>query len=147
MRRSRIGQDRIGIITTRTLARKECLLRRHGLELTASRRGQDKRGRHRSAAIPPNELSWENVGKVWQSVAKYGKAWQQHVATCAHLKQSKLWQDVGDSWPFCENPVCPDPVRKPVIEYHYPKYDDNVCSKLFRSQEQKKLQKLFSAVP
>ena len=51
-----------------------------GLEsrlLTASRRGQEKQGRHRSAAVPHNQLSWEDVGQMWQSVA-----------TCAHLKQT-----------------------------------------------------------
>ena len=30
---------------------------------------------------------------------------------------------------------------------HYPKYDDNVCSKLFQSQEQKQIQKLLSVGP
>ena len=45
--------------------------------LKASRRGQDKRGRRRSDAIPPNELSWEKVDQIWQNVA-----------TCRHLKQN-----------------------------------------------------------
>ena len=40
--------------------------------LKASKRGQDKRGRRRSAAIPPNELSQEKVGKMWQHIATYG---------------------------------------------------------------------------
>ena len=31
---------------------------------TAPRRGQDKRGRNRSAAIPPNDLSLENVSNI-----------------------------------------------------------------------------------
>ena len=37
-----------------------------------------------------------------------------NVATCAHLKQ--MLQDVGNLWPLSENPVCPDPVWKPVTE-------------------------------
>ena len=39
----------------------------------------------------------------------------QNVATCAHLKHG---QNVGNLWPFCENPVCPDTVRKPVNDAH-----------------------------
>ena len=34
----------------------------------------------RSAAIPPNELSRQNVGKLWQHVTNYCKLWQ-HVRT------------------------------------------------------------------
>ena len=34
----------------------------------ASGRGRDKWGRRRSAAIPPNELSWENVGQMWRKM-------------------------------------------------------------------------------
>lgn len=26
-----------------------------------------------------------------------------------------IWQIVDGLWPFCEHPVCPDPVKKPVI--------------------------------
>ena len=87
--------------------------------LTASRQGQDKRGRRRSAAIPPNELPWENVNNMWQTIANYGTA-----ATC-----DKMWQSVAtradlernmatcvDLRPFCKNPVCPNPVWKPVSE-------------------------------
>ena len=37
----------------------------------------------------------------------------QNVATCEHLTQ--LLQNVWDLCPFCENPVCPNPVWKPVI--------------------------------
>ena len=37
--------------------------------LKASRRGRNKRGRRRSAAIPPNERSWENVDKMRQNLA------------------------------------------------------------------------------
>ena len=43
--------------------------------LTASRRGQDKRGRHRSAASSRSQLSSENM-------ATYGGNKWQHVATC-----------------------------------------------------------------
>ena len=63
--------------------------------LTAFGRGQDRRGRRRSATIPLSRLSWENV-------ANHGQRWQ-HVRT-----QSKIWQKAGDLWPICENPVCPD---------------------------------------
>ena len=81
------------------------------LELKASGRCQDKRGRHRSAAIPTNELAPGNVSKTLQNVAtrQNFKIWQ-HVRT-----QSRLWQNVGNLWPFRENPVCPEPVWKPVI--------------------------------
>ena len=33
----------------------------------------------------------------------------QHVRT-----RSKISQNAGNLWPFCENPVCPNPVWKPV---------------------------------
>ena len=45
-------------------------------------------------------------GKMWQNVATYGKLWQP-VRTL-----DNMWQTAGDLWPFCENPVCPDPVWK-----------------------------------
>ena len=35
----------------------------------------------------------------------------QHVRT-----QNKIWQYVGNLWPFYDNPVCPDPVWKPVTK-------------------------------
>ena len=69
----------------------------------ASRRCQDKRGRDRSAAIPPNELS-------------LGKMWWQHVPM--HLKQAMAKR--REMWTFCENPVCPDPVWKPVTGDFHP---------------------------
>ena len=50
-------------------------------DLTSSRQGQDKRGRRRSAAILPNELSRENAGNMWQT---YGNMWQ-HVTTCGNM--------------------------------------------------------------
>ena len=37
---------------------------------TASGRGRNKQGRRRSAAIPPNELSFENVSNMYQTIAK-----------------------------------------------------------------------------
>ena len=40
--------------------------------VTDSRRGQEKRGRRRSDAIPPNQLSWENVGKTQQTMTTCG---------------------------------------------------------------------------
>ena len=43
--------------------------------------------------------------------AKCGNIWE-HVATCVHLKQ--ILQNVWNSLPFCENPICPDQVWKPV---------------------------------
>ena len=49
--------------------------------------------------------------KMWQDVARCGKMWQD-VATRAYLKQIR--QHLGDLRPFHENPVCPDPVWKPV---------------------------------
>ena len=69
----------------------------------ASRRGRDKRGRRRSAAVPP----WStftgkrraNCGHIWQNVAKYDKMWQ-HVRM-----QSKILQNVADSWPFGDKHV------------------------------------------
>ena len=38
------------------------------LQHPVSRRGQDKRGRRRSAAIPHDELSRENVGEMGQNI-------------------------------------------------------------------------------
>ena len=40
--------------------------------------------------------------------------WAECGNTCALKTSRKLY---GDLWPFCENPVCPDPVWKPVIIY------------------------------
>ena len=42
--------------------------------LKASGRGQDKRGRRRSAAIRPDEILWEHVGQM-----------QQHIADCGEI--------------------------------------------------------------
>ena len=47
--------------------------RAEGGTSAASRRGRDKRGHRRSAAIPPNELSWQNACKMWQHVIHYYK--------------------------------------------------------------------------
>ena len=55
-----------------------------------------------------NRLQYVTYDKLWQRVAKCGKMWQ-HVRT-----KNKRLQHVGDLWPFCENPVCPDPVWEPV---------------------------------
>ena len=68
---------------------------RAGRRLTASRRGQDKRGRRRSAAILPNELSW---GKCGRNGATCGDMWQ-NAATRARLKQH-MTKCKGDLWPF-----------------------------------------------
>ena len=67
------------------------------------------------AAIPPNELSWGNVGDLWQHIAKCDNMWQA-MAKCGNacaLKNNML-QHVRNLRPFCENPACPDPVWKPV---------------------------------
>ena len=45
---------------------------------------ESKRVRRRSAAIPPDELSWENVGKMWQHVATCARV-EQHMTTCKGL--------------------------------------------------------------
>ena len=64
--------------------------------------GYDKRGRHRSAATSRSQRSRENAGK---NIAKCGNM-------CARAKQNTA--KCRDSWPFCGNPVCPDPVWKPA---------------------------------
>ena len=73
------------------------------LQLTASRRGQDKRSRRRSAAIPPSQLSWGNAVRCGDML--------QNVATRAHLNE--LWHHVRNLSALCESPICPDPVWKP----------------------------------
>ena len=82
-------------------------------ELTASGRGQDKRCRRRSAAIPRNRLSWGTVGKMWQHIAICGKLWQ-NMATCGNMcalttNCVTTCKGLGHPWPFCENRVCPEP--------------------------------------
>ena len=99
------------LLDSRAAARREGSDRFANIGMTklkASRRGQDKRGRRRSATIQfPlvnfHRIMWAKSGKLWQHVANI----LQHVATCADLKQTL--QHVGELWPFCENPVCPDP--------------------------------------
>ena len=54
---------------------------------TASRLGQDKRGRHRSAAIPPNRLSRETAGNKLQNMTTCCKLLQT-ITTRAHFNQS-----------------------------------------------------------
>ena len=97
--------------------------------LTASRRGQDKRGRRRSAAIPPNQLSGENVGKMLQDLTTCDNMWQHMTnggnTSALKATHGKMWQrartqsntcqNSRNLWPFCENPVRPDPVWKPAI--------------------------------
>ena len=41
--------------------------------------------------------------KCSQNVAQRGNVWKT------------TWRNVGVSWPCCDSPVCPDPVRKPAI--------------------------------
>ena len=72
--------------------RSEDVLPKSGSYLTASRRGQDKRDHHRSAAVSHNQLSWQHVTTMWQHV---WDLW--HLTTMLQTKT-----------------VCPDPVWKPV---------------------------------
>ena len=37
---------------------------------------------HGNAAIPRNQLSWEDVGKAWQNVATHAHL-KRHIAKCA----------------------------------------------------------------
>ena len=59
--------------------RRSCRRRRRQ-RLTASRRGQDKRDRRRSAAIPHNRLSLGNMSEMLEHI----------IATCG-----KLWQNIA----------------------------------------------------
>ena len=68
-----------------------------------SRRGQDRRGRRRSAAFSHNQPTL--VGNA--------ATCKVFVATCAHL--NKTLQHAWALWHFCETPGCPDPVWRPVI--------------------------------
>ena len=70
---------------------------RIGRILTASRRGQDTWGHHRSAAISHNQLSWQHVGKHGIHVATCNA----FVANCAHLKQRVASKGIGFEWPLC----------------------------------------------
>ena len=75
--------------------------------LTASRRGQDRRSRRRSAAIPPNELSRENVGNMWQHMATHVAAcdntwrhmWQRNMSTCGNMCACKT--NYGNMYGIC----------------------------------------------
>ena len=62
--------------------------------LTASSWGQEKRGHHRGATIPHNQLSWT-------SVTKYDNLWQR-VRT-----QNEPWQHAGDCGPSVNTPSVP----------------------------------------
>ena len=57
-------------------------------------------------ALSHIQLSQENVNHMWTNIATRGNMrafkTKQAIATCREL------------WPFCENPVCPDPVCKPA---------------------------------
>ena len=64
---------------------------RRGLGLTASRRDRDKRGRHRSAVIFHNQLSWGNVTKC-------GKIYDRCGTNMCALKH-KYYKASGDLWP------------------------------------------------
>ena len=46
--------------------------------------GKDKRGRRRSVALPPSELSWEDVGNMWQNMARCGNM-RQHMTKCGNM--------------------------------------------------------------
>ena len=60
-------------------------------QLAASRWGQDKRGRRRSATIPPNQLSRENVSNILHNVVKCDEI-LQNVSKCGNLCALKLWR-------------------------------------------------------
>ena len=86
--------------------------------LTASRRGQDKRGHHTSAAISHKQCSWQNVWYVWQHVWLARHTFMVFVATCAYgyvlnnnMSTCKAFVE------FLQTPVCPDPVWKSVNIY------------------------------
>lgn len=55
------------------------------------------------------------IGICDQNVTTYYKLLQmlQNVATGAHIKQNIT--KCKEIWSFCENPVCPEPIWKPVI--------------------------------
>ena len=57
------------------------------LKLTDSRRGQDKRGHHTSAAISHTQLSWRDVATCGKLCGTCGKmcTLNQHLATCRGL--------------------------------------------------------------
>ena len=59
-----------------------------GSRLTAFRRGQDKQGRRRSAAIPPNHLSPESVCKMCQNATK----------CCNMLQNATKWVRSSRVW-------------------------------------------------
>ena len=65
--------------------------------------GSGQTGSSQKCRNSPNQFSWENM-------SQYAKM-LQHVCT-----RSNTLQNVWDLWPFCENPVCPNPVWKPVIQ-------------------------------
>ena len=75
-----------------------------GCKLAASRRGQDKRGRRRSATISHKYLLWQSVARQMYGICSKMCALTQTMATC----------NVGDLRHFRKTIVCPDPVRKPV---------------------------------
>ena len=62
--------------------------------------------------IPPL-IETNSTGNVIKThITKCSKI-MQHVATRAHLKQTI--SKCREMWPFCENPVCPDPVWNRII--------------------------------
>ena len=91
--------------------------------------GQTGRSQSAAIAIPPNEFSWTDVGKVRQTKQHVGECGNmlQHVATRAHLCfallcfaslrfawlgfafSRKTWQHVEDLQSLCEKPFGPDP--------------------------------------
>ena len=75
----------------------------------ASRWGRDRRGLHRGATNPPPRFA-------------ASCSMCAHVATCCRMSpRSPVKVHQGESRHFCDDPVCPDPVRKRPIDSHSPK--------------------------
>ena len=80
----------------------------YSILLDSFRTGSGLTASSQKCLIPPpliNKLSWGML-------ATCGNIWQ-HLATCAHLTQTIAARE-RSVWPFCEKPVRPDPVWKPV---------------------------------
>ena len=94
--------------------------------LTASRGRQDKRGHHRSAAVPHNELSLRHV---WQNerLAKCMVCVAQMCGMCGNVYVSKTKPTAWQNMWYVQHRVletthvCPDPVWKPEMSLPVPK--------------------------
>ena len=95
----------------------------------ASRRGRDKRGFHRRPTFPLTNFHGKmltNCGNICRHVTNCDNI-LQNVARCAHLKQTMA----TCTWPFCENPVCPDTVWK-TVSYAMSCHSDDQISREIR---------------